>query len=122
VSDPLETLATPVDVVADPASEDGIASIARLVSERGIDTVVVGLPVSLSGSEGEQAIEVRAFVAQLRGALAVPVETYDERFTTRLAEADEGRAPEDSRAAAHLLMSYLRARETGPPTAGRPSR
>jgi putative holliday junction resolvase len=122
VSDPLQTLATPVDVVTDPGSEDGIASIARLVSERGVDSVVVGLPVGLSGSEGEQAMEVRAFVDRLRGALSVPVETYDERFTTRLAEADEGRAPEDSRAAAHLLMSYLRSREAGPPTAGHPSR
>jgi putative pre-16S rRNA nuclease len=108
VSDPSGTLATPVDVVADPGSEDGIAEIARIAAEREIESVVVGLPISLSGSEGEQAREVLAFVDRLRGALSVPVETYDERFTTKLAEADQGRAPEDSRAAAHLLTSYLR--------------
>jgi putative Holliday junction resolvase len=113
VSDPSETLATPVEVVADPGSEEGIASIARLVAERNVDSVVVGLPVGLSGSEGEQAMEVRAFVDRLGGALSVPVETYDERFTTKLAESDEGRAPPDSRAAAHLLMSYMRSREAG---------
>jgi putative pre-16S rRNA nuclease len=114
VSDPSGTLATPVDVVADPDSEGGIAEIARLVAEREIDSVVVGLPISLSGSEGEQAVEVRVFVDRLRGALPVPVETYDERFTTKLAEADEGRAPEDSRAAAHLLTTYLRSLDQTP--------
>jgi putative Holliday junction resolvase len=114
VSDPSGTLATPVDVVADPGSDDGIEAIARLVAEREVDSVVVGLPVSLSGSEGEQAVEVRSFVDRLRGALPVPVETYDERFTTKLAEADEGRAPEDSRAAAHLLTSYLRSLDQTP--------
>ena len=108
MSDPSGTLATPVDVVADPGSEDGIAEIACIAAEREIESVVVGLPISLSGSEGEQAREVLAFVDRLRGALSVPVETYDERFTTKLAEADQGRAPEDSRAAAHLLTSYLR--------------
>jgi putative Holliday junction resolvase len=101
-------------VVADPGSDEGIAEIARLVAEREVDSVVVGLPISLSGSEGEQAQEVRAFVDCLRKDLPVPVETYDERFTTKLAAADEGRAPEDSRAAAHLLTSYLRSLDQTP--------
>jgi len=114
VSDPSGTLATPVEVVADPGSDGGIAEIARIVAEREVDSVVVGLPISLSGSEGEQALEVRAFVDRLRGAISVPVETYDERFTTKLAEADQGRAPEDSRAAAHLLTSYLRSLDQTP--------
>jgi putative Holliday junction resolvase len=114
VSDPSGTLATPVDVVADPRSDEGIAEIARMVAEREVDSVVVGLPVSLSGDEGQQAMEVRAFVDRLRETLSVPVETYDERFTTKLAEADEGRAPEDSRAAAHLLTSYLRSLDQTP--------
>jgi putative pre-16S rRNA nuclease len=122
LSDPSETLATPVDVVADPGSEEGMATIARLVAERGVDSVVVGLPVGLSGSEGEQAREVREFVQRLSSALPVPVETYDERFTTRLAAAEEGRAPEDSRAAAHILTSYLRSRETAPPGLGETDR
>jgi putative holliday junction resolvase len=107
VSDPTGTLATPLGVIASPASEDGLAQIARLVAERGAGRVVVGLPVSLSGEEGAQAEEARAFAARLAEALDVPVETYDERFTTRLAQRNPGRAPEDSRAAAHLLESYL---------------
>jgi putative pre-16S rRNA nuclease len=124
VSDPSEALATPIDVIDDPASEAGMAKIGQLVAERGVESVVVGLPVSLSGEEGRQAAEVRRFVEELGKLLPVPIMTYDERYTTKLAEGDEGRAPEDSRAAAHLLTSYLRSRETGgqgPPGAGSPS-
>lgn len=111
VSDPSETLATPIDVIEDPDSEHGMAMIGRLVADHGIESVVVGLPVSLSGDEGKQAVEVRRFVDELGKVLAVPITTYDERFTTKLAAGDEGRAPEDSRAAAHLLTSYLRSLE-----------
>ncbi|HWQ23903.1 MAG TPA: Holliday junction resolvase RuvX, partial [Gaiellaceae bacterium] len=69
--------------------------------------VVVGLPLTLRGARGEQARETEEFVRALRAALAVPVETYDERFTTALAARAAGDAPEDARAAAHLLESYL---------------
>lgn len=86
--------------------------LAGLVAEQDVDTVVVGLPLSLSGDEGAQAREARQFAERLGAVLSVPVETYDERFTTKLAEAGPGRASEDSRAAAHLLESYLRARES----------
>jgi putative pre-16S rRNA nuclease len=113
LSDPTGTLATPIEVIEEPASEAGLAALARLVAERGVEVVVVGLPVGLSGKEGPQAQEARQFVDQLVGVLTVPVETYDERFTTKLAAGAGGRASEDSRAAAHLLESYLRARESG---------
>jgi putative pre-16S rRNA nuclease len=110
VSDPTGTIATPLDVIENPASEEGLKEVARLVSDEDVGTVVVGLPVSLSGSEGAQAQEAREFTEKLEAALPVPVATYDERFTTRLAAGSGGEAPEDSRAAAHLLESYLRAR------------
>jgi putative Holliday junction resolvase len=111
LSDPSGTLATPVEVVEDPGSETGMRELARLVAEWGVESVVVGLPVGLTGREGPQAREAREFADRLRSVLPVQIETYDERFTTRLAKSSEGRAPEDSRAAAHLLTSYLRARE-----------
>jgi putative Holliday junction resolvase len=69
--------------------------------------VVVGLPLTLRGEHGEQARRTEEFVAALRAALDVPVETYDERFTTALAAQGAGGAPEDARAAAHLLEGYL---------------
>jgi putative Holliday junction resolvase len=54
-----------------------------------------------------QARETERFVEALRAATDVPVETFDERFTTRLAQRSAAGAPEDSVAAAHLLTSYL---------------
>ena len=108
VSDETGLLARPVGVVERAATETGLARLAELVAEHDAEIVVVGLPLTLRGEHGAQARETEAFVAVLQARLAVPVETYDERFTTKLAEADQGRAPEDSRAAAHLLTSYLR--------------
>ena len=85
--------------------------VAELVGEQGADLVVVGLPVSLDGIEGRQAAEARAFRDELAAILDVPVETYDERLTTRLAESSAragASAPADALAAAHLLETYLR--------------
>jgi putative Holliday junction resolvase len=107
VSDPTGTLARPLEAVADPASEAGLARIARIAADHGAERVVVGLPVSLSGDEGAQAAEARSFATRLAALLPVPVETFDERFTTALARSTPGSAPEDSRAAAHLLQGYL---------------
>jgi RNase H-fold protein (predicted Holliday junction resolvase) len=64
--------------------------------------------LTLRGEHGAQARETEAFVAALRGAVDVPVESFDERFTTGLAQTvGSDDAPEDARAAAHLLSSYL---------------
>jgi putative Holliday junction resolvase len=110
VSDPTGVLATPLEAIPDPGSDRGLREIALLVKERGVEEVVVGLPVSLSGEEGSQAKETRGFAARLEERLDVPVTTFDERFTTALARRTPGRGSEDSRAAAHLLESYLSAR------------
>jgi len=109
LSDPSGTIVRPIDPVApDPAA------VEALVAEHGVETVVVGLPVSLDGSEGTQAATARDFAAALAERLDVPVETYDERLTTKLAAASRrsgSRAAEDSLAAAHLLETWLTARE-----------
>ena len=75
----------------------------------GAERIVVGLPLTLRGEEGLQANETALFVDALAGAPSTfPVESFDERFTTTLAAAGpSSRAPEDARAAAHLLESYL---------------
>ena len=114
VSDPTGVLATPIDVVRAPASKRGLATLVALVADLGAERVVVGLPLTLAGGDSAQTQEARAFAATLQRRLGVPVELYDERFTTRLAERDgdglRARASEDSRAAAHLLSSWLAAR------------
>ncbi len=115
ISDPTGTLATPIAAV-EPSE---VADVARLVTEREVEKIVVGLPVSLSGQDSGQTELTRTFAADLAEAVAVPVETWDERFTTRMAaqtRRDTGAgAAEDSIAAAHLLESYLQAasREAG---------
>ena len=107
ISDPSGTLATPLPAVARPDTRRGLGELARLVEERGAERVVVGLPVTLRGEEGEQAAEARAFAQRLERRLGVPVELHDERLTTRLAERTGGSGDADSRAAAHLLEGYL---------------
>lgn len=107
VSDPTGTLARPVGVVERAGSEAGLARLAELVREHGAERVVVGMPLTLKGERGEQARETERFVETLRAAVFVPVETFDERFTTDLAEQTPSRAARDALAAAHLLTSYL---------------
>ena len=108
VSDPTGTIARPFGVVERAASENGLEQLARIVREEGAERVVVGLPLTLRGEHGAQARETDAFVESLRAAVDVPVESYDERFTTGLAASvGSDEAPEDARAAAHLLSSYL---------------
>jgi putative Holliday junction resolvase len=109
ISDPTGTLATPLPAVERPDSKAGLAALARLVEERGVERVVVGLPITLRGEHGEQAAAARAFAEQLERRVNVPVELHDERLTTRLAERTGGAGDEDSRAAAHLLESHLAA-------------
>ena len=112
VSDPTGTLARPVGVVERAGSDAGLQRVAALVTEHEAGLVVVGLPLTLKGERGEQARETERFVETLRGVLSVPVETFDERFTTKLAgQGPDAKAEEDARAAAHLLAGYLEWRQ-----------
>ncbi len=112
ISDPTETIARPIEPVEPPDPE----AVARLVRAHEADLVVVGLPLGLSGEEGPQARIARGFRDELAALLDLPVDTYDERLTTRMAEQtahlDPHGAP-DSVAAAHLLEGYMRHRAQG---------
>ena len=107
VSDPTGTLARPLSIVERAGSEAGLAELARLVAEEDAERIVVGLPLTLRGERGEQAAETERFAESLRAAVDVPVELFDERFTTHLAQQTAGAAPEDAVAAAHLLSGWL---------------
>jgi putative holliday junction resolvase len=106
ISDPTGTLATPLPVIEPPEAK----LVAEIVAEHGVERVVIGLPLHLSGEEGSQAELARGFGAELEALLDIPVETYDERLTTRMAEMSRragATAAPDSLAAAHLLEAYL---------------
>jgi putative holliday junction resolvase len=104
VSDPTGTLARPLRIVRGASSDDGLRELAELVRAEEAARVVVGLPLTLRGERGKQAEETERFAAALEAILDVPVERFDERFTTTLAGPGDG---DDARAAAHLLTSYL---------------
>ena len=107
VSDPTGTLARPLEVVENASAPAGLRHLVELVEREGVERIVVGLPVTLRGERGAQAEETEAFVSALRGVTEVPIESFDERFTTKLAEAQPSEAPPDAVAAAHLLSTYL---------------
>ena len=122
VSDPSGTVASPL-VVLDAAKvlTDG-SDLTRLVEEYEAELVVVGLPLSLDGSEGPQALDVRRAAARLAGFLRVPVEFADERLSSTQASRAMGdvgasqrqqRGSIDMVAAAIFLQSYLDARRDG---------
>ena len=101
VSDPTGTLARPLGVVYQVRESDGFERLIEVIGIEQPEEIVVGLPLTLRGEHGLQAAETAEFVESLREAVSIPVETYDERFTSKLADGD------DARAAAHLLESYL---------------
>jgi len=113
VSDPSGTIVTPIAPVPRPSSRRGLDVLRRLVCEREVEHVVVGLPLSLRGTDTAQTTETRAFAERLARILgeSVAVEMHDERFRTRLAGRTGGpsSASEDWRAAAHLLQGWLTA-------------
>ena len=110
ICDPSGTVVRPLAVISPPGADQ----VVRLAEAEGAEVIVVGLPVSLDGVEREQAAAARALAAELGELSRIPVETYDERLTTRMAEQTARSGAEahpDSIAAAHLLESYLHARE-----------
>jgi len=128
VSDGSGTLASPLVVLdrsGDPAADR--AALARLAAEEEVGVVVVGLPISLSGAVGPAAEAALAEAAALAGVIDVPVETWDERMTTVVADralrTGRRRAPARRRvvdmvAAAVILQSWLDARGRPAPPSG----
>ena len=116
LSDPTGTIVSPLPVVERPGTKRGFNAVLGLVREHGVKTVVVGLPLGLSGHDTDQTRETREFAARLRERLGGRVEVvlHDERFTTRMAERFGGEGDEDSRAAAHLLEGWLAGQPASP--------
>jgi len=110
VSDPTGTLATPLEPIVRPGTKVGLRQIAALAHELGAERIVIGLPRSLGGGDSAQTRETRQFADRLEGVTRLPIELYDERFTTSLAQQVGGEASLDSRAAAVLLDEWLNVR------------
>lgn len=116
LSDELGLTAQPAGVIPTQADGGHLQALARLCRERGVERVVVGLPRNMDGSLGERARLTLGFVEALREVLEVPVETWDERLTTRRAERSlwarglthkRRKARRDTVAAQLILQGYL---------------
>ena len=114
ISDELGLLAHPLETI--PAKQDVLRMIARIVNERKIETVVVGVPRKMSGEIGKAAIEATQFAEKLRGILPCKVDVWDERLTTVAANRalrEAGRKTRETRsyvdrvAAQMILQGYL---------------
>lgn len=113
ISDPTGTLATPHTVIRRRSKVEDFAAVAHLVAELEAERVVVGLPLSLNGEIGPQARRVMRYTQALKQTLDVPVELFDERYSTVTADellTESGRkrrVPIDAAAAAVILQDYL---------------
>jgi len=99
-SDPGGILASPLTVLrSGPGQRAELDALAALAASADAIEVIVGLPTSLSGREGNAAVSARSFAAELAGRLApIPVRLVDERFTTTQAHDALRRGGKDSRA------------------------
>ena len=128
ISDASERIALPAGTLESRGRSADLAAIRRLVEERGVSQVVVGLPLHMNGRAGPEAEAARAFAAALAGELGLPVETLDERWSTveaertlRAAGQSRRRRPAgaaDTLAATLLLSTFLERRKR----AGEPER
>jgi putative Holliday junction resolvase len=107
VSDPSGLIARPLGVVEQVGSSEGTRKLLAILRDEEPERIVVGMPLTLRGERGAQARETESFVERLSASVDVPVETFDERLTTVLANRTPSETPEDARAAAHLLEGYL---------------
>jgi len=116
ISDELKLIAQPLEFIPAEPFADFLERLKQLIREKQVELILVGMPRNMDGSYGPAALKVQAFVAALRGALTVPIETKDERLTSAQANRvliqggarrDKRKQKVDQMAAAILLQSYL---------------
>ncbi|HUA38323.1 MAG TPA: Holliday junction resolvase RuvX [Candidatus Sulfopaludibacter sp.] len=116
VSDETKTIAQPLEYVPAAPFADFLARLKKLLAEKEVDLVLIGLPRNMDGTYGPAAQKVEAFIAALRSAITIPIKTWDERLTSSQANKvliqgkvrrDRRKEKVDKMAAAILLQSYL---------------
>lgn len=120
VSDEDEVLASPLPALA--RTRQDMDAIARIVESYSAGRMVVGLPLSMDGTDGVMAQEARAFAARLSERVGLPVDLFDERWTSSEAERvmiegdlsrKKRRELRDGLAAVLILQAYLARRTLG---------
>ncbi len=109
------TLARPLLTLTRASKQEDFARLDLICREQQIEKIIVGLPKTLRNEEGPQAQRVRRYAAELQAALNLPIDFWDERFSSveaeeRLAAASRkvrAKGDIDSAAAAIILQDYL---------------
>jgi putative Holliday junction resolvase len=116
VSDETRTIAQPLEFIPAEPFVDFLVRLKRLLLEKEIDLILIGLPRNMDGSYGPAAQKVETFAGVLKTAITVPIKMWDERLTSAQANKiliqgkvrrDKRKEKVDKMAAAILLQSYL---------------
>ncbi len=127
--DPLGILASPLTIIDRQDESAAVEAIVRIIDQKGVELIIVGLPLTMDGGIGAQAEKVNTFAHTLRNSTKVPMEFIDERLSTFSAkqlirEADprkrRGKKPDDAIAAAVILQRYLEEGALKPPVSPPP--
>ena len=114
LSDPLGITCSPLPVIRERDEKKVLLRVVALAVELGADEIVVGFPRPLGGGSNRQLETVLAFKERLAAATSTPVSTWDERFTSKLADRGGKRTGEqDSVAACYMLQDFLDRRSRG---------
>jgi len=116
VSDELKMIAQPLEFIPAEPFADFLTRLKAILREKEVELILLGLPRNMDGTYGPAALKVQDFAAALRGALTIPIQTWDERLTSVQANRfliqsgvrrEKRKEKVDKMAAAILLQSYL---------------
>ena len=116
VSDELKVIAQPLEFIPAEPFAEFLARLKEILREKEVELILIGMPRNMNGSYGPAALKVQEFVAALRDAVTVPIQTWDERLTSAQAQRfliqgrvrrEKRREKVDKTAAAILLQAYL---------------
>jgi putative Holliday junction resolvase len=121
VSDPFNEYAMPCETYFRTKNPEADASaLVKIAQDKGVGTIVCGMPVTIDGNAGEQALKTQTFVEILKTKTDIPIVFEDERFTTKQArdtqlevgvKLEERKKTIDSIAASYILDGYLARRK-----------
>jgi len=115
-SDETKTIAQPLEYIPAEPFADFLVRLKKILAEKEVDCILIGMPRNMDGSYGPAAQKVEAFVAVIKSAITVPIKLWDERLTSTMANRaliqgnvrrDKRKEKVDAMAAAILLQSYL---------------
>jgi putative Holliday junction resolvase len=116
VSDETQTIAQPLEYIPAEPFADFLVRLKKILAEKQVDLVLLGMPRNMDGSYGPAAQKVETFLSVLKNAITVPTKLWDERLTSTMANRiliqgnvrrDKRKEKVDKMAAAILLQSYL---------------